>query len=45
MVYLTKEKVYVVTSGYVKKKDKTDKEEIDRALRLMAEILKEKVPW
>ena len=40
-----KEKVYVVTSGYVKKKDKTDKEEIDRALRLMAEILKENVSW
>jgi len=29
--------VYVITSGYVKKKDKTDKEEIDRALRLRAE--------
>ena len=36
-----KERVYVVTSGYMKKKDRTDKEEIYRALRLRNEILKE----
>jgi phage-related protein len=40
-----KGKVYVVTSGYVKKKDKTDKEEIERALRLRDKIVKENVPW
>jgi phage-related protein len=39
-----KDKVYVVTSGYVKKRNETDKEEIDRALRLRAEILRESEP-
>jgi len=38
-----KEKVYVVTSGYVKKKNETDKKEIERALRLMGEVLRETV--
>lgn len=35
-----KNKLYIVTSGYIKKKDKTDSEEIDRALRLRDEVLK-----
>ena len=34
-------KVYIVTSGYVKKRDKTDLEEIHRALRLRAEVVRE----
>jgi phage-related protein len=38
-----KEKVYVVTSGYLKKKDETDKSEIERALRLMGEVVRETV--
>lgn len=33
--------VYVITSGYVKKQRKTDKREIERALRLMHDFLKE----
>lgn len=33
--------VYVVTSGYVKKSDRTSRNEIDRALRLKAQFLKE----
>lgn len=36
-----KDKVYVITSGFVKKKEKTDKAEIKRALRIMAQVLKE----
>ncbi len=36
-----KDKLYVVTSGYTKKRDKTDKREIERALRLMHEVLRE----
>ena len=35
--------VYVVTSGYVKKKKETEKKEIERALRLMEEVLRETV--
>jgi len=31
--------VYVVTSGYVKKTDRTDQREIERALRLKGEYL------
>ena len=30
-------RIYVVTSGYVKKSDKTDRQEINRALRLKSE--------
>lgn len=33
--------VYVVTSGYVKKQQKTDKQEIERAQRKMHEFIKE----
>jgi phage-related protein len=33
--------VYVITSGYVKKSDRTSRTEIDRALRLKAQFLKE----
>ncbi len=33
-----KEKTYIVTSGYVKKTNKTDKNEIERAIRLMKQI-------
>lgn len=36
-----KDRLYVVTSGYTKKRDKTDKREIERALRLMHEKLRE----
>ena len=38
-----KDKVYVITSGYVKKRDKTDREEIERALHIMSQVLKEKL--
>jgi phage-related protein len=33
------ESVFIVTSGYIKKTDKTDRREIERALRLKAEYL------
>ncbi len=33
--------VYVITSGYLKKTDKTEREEIKRAIRLMTEYLEE----
>lgn len=33
--------VYVVTSGYVKKSDRTDKRELERAIRLMEECMRE----
>lgn len=36
-----KDKVYIVASGYVKKTDRTEEEEIRRALRLRGEFLKE----
>jgi len=36
-----KDTVYVLTSGYSKKSDKTDEQEIRRALRLRDEFLKE----
>ncbi len=36
-----KEKIYVVLSGFVKKKDKTDKAEIDKALNIMKLYLEE----
>ncbi len=36
-----KETLYVCTSGYVKKTDKTDRQEIQRALRLRNDILQE----
>ena len=39
--YHHKDKLYVVTSGYTKKRDKTDKREIERALRLMHGVLRE----
>lgn len=32
-------RIYVVTSGYVKKENKTDRREIERAMRLRATIL------
>lgn len=38
-----KDKVYVITSGYVKKRDKTDRQEIERALHIMSQVLKEKL--
>jgi len=34
--------VYVITSGYIKKKNETDKNEIKRTLRLMENFLKGK---
>ena len=33
-----KDKIYVVTSGYIKKSDKTDINEIKKAVRMMNEI-------
>ena len=36
-----KDKLYVITSGYTKKRDKTDKNEIERALNLMHEVIQE----
>jgi phage-related protein len=36
-----KEKVYVCTSGYIKKTDRTDEQEIQRALRIRNDFLKE----
>jgi len=35
-----KDRIFVVTSGYVKKSDKTNPEEIKRALRLKTEYLR-----
>lgn len=37
--FLAGDEMYVVTSGYVKKTDRTDQREIDRALRLKSEYL------
>jgi len=34
-----KDRIYVVTSGYIKKSDKTDKKQISKAVRLMKEIM------
>jgi phage-related protein len=36
-----KEKLYVCTSGYIKKTDKTDEQEIQRALRIRNDFLQE----
>jgi len=36
-----KSKIYVVTSGYVKKTQKLDTKEIDKAFRLMKEFIEE----
>lgn len=36
-----KDKLYVVTSGYTKKQDKTDKNEIERAFYLMHKVILE----
>lgn len=36
-----KDTVYIVTSGYIKKTDKTDEEEIRRAVRLREQFLQE----
>jgi phage-related protein len=38
-----KNRIYVVTSGYIKKRDRTDKWEIERALRLMHQVLGEEL--
>jgi phage-related protein len=37
-----KDTIYVVTSGYVKKEQKTNREEIERALRIKNDFLKER---
>ena len=34
-----KENIYIITSGYVKKKDKTDKDEIKKAVNIMNQIM------
>jgi phage-related protein len=36
-----KEKVYICTSGYIKKTDKTDEQEIQRALKIRNDFLQE----
>jgi phage-related protein len=36
-----KEKIYICTSGYIKKTDKTDEQEILRAMRIRNEFLQE----
>ena len=36
-----KDMVYVATSGYIKKSNKTDEREINRALRIRSEFIKE----
>ncbi len=33
-----KDKIYVITSGYTKKSDKTDPKEIEKAIRIMNDI-------
>jgi phage-related protein len=38
-----KERMYVATSGYIKKSDKTDEQEIQRALRIRTEFLEERI--
>lgn len=35
-----KERLYVLTSGYIKKTDKTDEQEIERALRIRNDFLR-----
>lgn len=37
-----KERIYIVTSGYIKKSKKTDKNQIEKALKLMKQIKEEK---
>ncbi|MFP4377782.1 MAG: type II toxin-antitoxin system RelE/ParE family toxin [Spirochaetales bacterium] len=42
MFYFVKERTaYVITSGYVKKTDKTSRVEIERAIRLMADFMED----
>jgi phage-related protein len=42
LFYFSKGKmIFIITSGYIKKTTKTDKEEIKRAIRLMNEYLEE----
>ena len=36
-----KRKIYIITSGYIKKSDKTDKRQIEKALKIMIQILEE----
>ncbi len=36
-----KEKTYIITSGYIKKTDKTDPKEIEKALKLMRRFKEE----
>jgi phage-related protein len=38
-----RDKFYVVTSGYAKKKDKTDEGEIERALKIRNEFIQENI--
>jgi phage-related protein len=38
-----KDRIYVATSGYVKKSDKTDDREIQKSLRIRNEYLKENI--
>ena len=35
-----RDRIYVVTSGYVKKKNESDRREIERAVRLMREVMR-----
>lgn len=36
-----REKTYIITSGYIKKSNKTDRKEIDKALKTMSKILEQ----
>jgi len=36
--FFWKEKIYIVTSGYIKKDNKTDVKQIDKAVRIMKEF-------
>jgi phage-related protein len=36
-----KDKIYIITSGYMKKQEKTDKREVAKALKLKQQFLEE----
>ena len=38
-----KDKIYVVTSGYIKKTNKTDKRQIEKALKIMNQFMEENI--
>jgi len=36
-----KDKIYIITSGYIKKADKTDKKQIEKAINIMKKFMEE----